>query len=577
MNRILAFLIIFIFSSLLYSQPYFQKVTSGLIVNDNTWSEGCAWADYDNDGDMDLVVSTFNDYCWPCYFPIQLYRNNGDGTFERVGSGPIANEVTAGFGCAWGDYDNDGRIDLFIATGFGLNNLLFHNEGNGNFTKVTNSVVTGDGGFSASGCWLDYDKDGWLDLFVLNQQNDFLYHNNGNGTFTKIISGAIINDGLFGRSCAVGDYDNDGYPDLIITTWGGPVRLYHNERNGTFSITNAVIPNINNYHDGVSFGDYDNDGWLDLFICSINSGNNILLHNNAGVYSQVFYVPSLESGPESFGCTWLDFDNDGWLDLFVTNNGNHNFLYRNNNGNGFTKLTNELISNEIVYGIGSSTSDINLDGKLEIFVANNGTSNSPSNNLLYQNVTPNPGKFIGIKLKGCNFNKSAIGARITVKAGGRTFTKEVSGGGGYHSQDMTFQHFGIGSASIVDSVIVKWTTGSVQKLANVQPNQYISISECTIGIISYSSELPERFELGQNYPNPFNPSTILKFSLPKNSDVTLKIYDNTGKEVQTLLSTNLQAGTYGVEYNAEGMSSGIYYYRLLAGSYAETKKMVLIK
>jgi hypothetical protein len=560
-----------------FSQPYFQKITNGLIVNDNSWSEGCAWSDYDNDGYMDVVVTTFNDYCWPCYFPIQLYHNNGDGTFTKITTGPIPNEITAGFGCSWGDYDNDGKPDLFVATGFGLNNLLFHNDGNGNFTKITSGPVVNDGGFSISGNWLDYDKDGWLDLFVANQGNNFLYHNNGNGTFTKITSGAIVNDGLNTRSCAVGDYDNDGYPDIITTSWGGLVRLYHNNGNGTFSVTNGVIPNINGYHDGVSFGDYDNDGWLDLFICSINSGNNILLHNNGGTFSQVNYAPSLDNGPQSFGCTWLDFDNDGWLDLFVTNNGSPNFLYKNNNGNGFTRISNEIISVETVYGIGCSTADINLDGKMDLFVANNGTSNLPANNLLYQNITQSPGNFIGVKLKGCNLNKSAIGARVTVKAGGHTYMREISGGGGYHSQDMTFQHFGIGNATTIDSIIVKWTTGNIQRLANVSPNHYITIDECLIGIISYGNEIPARYALNQNYPNPFNPSTRINFNIPKSSYITIKVYDNTGKEIRTLVSSEFQAGYYGIDFEAEDVSSGIYYYRLIASDFTETKKMVLIK
>jgi hypothetical protein len=577
MKNIFIFLFLSGIINLIFPQPYFQKITTGLIVNNNSWSEGCAWADYDDDGYMDVVVTTFNDYCWPCYFPLQLYLNNGNGTFTRVTTGPIPNEITAGFGCSWGDYDNDGKIDLFVCTGFGLNNLLFHNNGNGNFTKITSGIIVNDGGFSVSSSWLDYDKDGWLDLFVCNQQNDFLYHNNGNGTFTKVVSGSIVNDGLSGRSCASGDYDNDGRQDIIITSWAGPVRLYHNNGNGTFSTTSGIIPNFNAYYDAVSFGDYDNDGWLDLFICAINSGNNILLHNNGGSFSQAFYAPSFDNGPQSFGATWTDFDNDGWLDLFVTNNGNHNFLYRNNTGIGFTKITNEIITVELVHGIGCSTSDINMDGKMDFFVANNGTSSLPANNLLYQNITQNSNNYIGIKLKGCILNRSAIGARVTVKAGGRVFIREVSGGGGYHSQDMTFQHFGIGNAALIDSIIVKWTTGNISRLANIQPNQYITIDECLIGIISYSSEIPVTYSLSQNYPNPFNPTTRIKFGLPKSSGVSLKIFDINGKEISDLINSELNAGYYEYEYDASNLSSGVYLYQLNTDDFKEVKKMVYVK
>jgi len=575
MKTILYIFIIMFISYHSFSQPYFQKITTGQIVNNNTFSEGCAWGDYDSDGDMDVVVTTFDDYCWPCYFPIQLYRNDGTGNFTKITTGAIATESSESLGCSWGDYDNDGKLDLFVCTLFGLNNLLFHNEGNGNFTKVTDGIVVNDGGSSISCAWVDYDKDGWLDLFVLNQQNDFLYHNNGNGTFTKIVSGAIVNDGLSGRSCAVGDYNNDGWVDIITTAWGGPVRLFNNY-NGTFILTSGVIPNLNAYYDGVSFGDYDNDGWLDLFICAINSGNNKLLHNNNGSFSSVILAPSLESGPESYGCTWADIDNNGWLDLFVTNMNNTNFLYVNNGGS-FTKINGEVIVFEQVYGIGNSSTDINLDGKIDLFVANNGLGSIPNNNLLYKNIYTTSNNFIGLKLKGCSLNKSAIGARIKVKAGGKTYIREVSGGGGFHSQDMMFQHFGISNSTIVDSIIVTWTTGNVQKLSNIQANQYITIDECLIGIISHNSEVPTMFSLSQNYPNPFNPTTKINFALPKSGNVVLRLFDNLGKEVSTLINSDLNAGYYEFEYNNSDLSSGIYYYRITTDSYTETKKMVLIK
>jgi hypothetical protein len=142
---------------------------------------------------------------------------------------------------------------------------------------------------------------------------------------------------------------------------------------------------------------------------------------------------------------------------------------------------------------------------------------------------------------------------------------------------MTYQHFGISNASVVDSIVVKWTTGNVQKLANVQPNQYITIDECLLGIISYNNEIPQQYALSQNYPNPFNPTTRIKFALPESGNVILKLYDNLGKEISTLVNENLNAGQYEYEFDGSNLGSGVYYYKIFSDNFVETKKMVLVK
>ncbi|MBZ0204077.1 MAG: FG-GAP-like repeat-containing protein [Ignavibacteria bacterium] len=559
--------------------PCFAKITSGSIVNDGGYGQGNAWGDYDNDGDLDLAVTPYNDGCQSCTYPILLYRNDG-GTFTRILTGPIAAEMTRGFGCTWGDYDNDGWLDLFVSTGNQnpLNNLLFHNEGSGNFTKVTSGSIVNETS-SSSGCaWLDYDKDGWLDLFVVNglSQSDFLYHNNGNGTFTKVTSGSIVNDASYGRGCGIGDYDNDGWPDIFVANYYGQNDfLYRNTGNGTFVLTSNVIPSDNANGSGGTFGDYDNDGWLDLFVTN-NSSNNRLYHNNGnGTFSIASSsLPNNESGPNSFGCSWFDYDNDGRLDLYVVNWG-PSFMYKNNGAGNFTRIMDEVIS-ESTFGISPSYTDINLDGKLEIFNANNGLNGSPQNDIIYQINCP-VGNYIGIKLKGCTLNKSGIGARVTVKAGGSIYIRELTGGQGCLTQNMLYQHIGIGSAATIDSVIVKWTTGAVQKVSNVNINQYILVDECTVGLISNTTEIPEKFSLKQNYPNPFNPLTRIMFDLPEASNVILKLYDNTGKEILAMLNEELKAGTYTFELNGSNLSSGVYFYKITAGSNVDTKKMVLVK
>lgn len=559
--------------------PCFTKITNGVIVNDNAWGEGCAWGDYDNDGDQDLVVTNFNDGCHSCNYPVLFYRND-IVTFSKITTGPIATEVIRGFGCTWGDYDNDGKLDLFITAGWDppSNDLLYHNEGGGNFTKITNGSIVNSGGSSQSCAWIDYDRDGWLDMFVVNgnSENDFLFHNDGTGSFIRITSGSIVNDGSYGRSVCTGDYDNDGWPDIFITCFSGQTdRLYRNNGNGTFSLTSGVVPADNSNGSGCAFGDYDNDGWLDLIVTNL-SGSNFLYHNEGnGTFSRIFSGPGSE-GAGSFGATWADYDNDGRLDLYIGNYNANSYLYKNLGGGSFVKVTDESITNEVTFAIGTSAVDFDMNGKMDFFAANNGIGSPSNNDLLYQNNCT-AGNYIGIKLKGCTSNKCGIGSRIIVKASGNTYIREVSGGSGYHSQDMLWQLVGVGNASIIDSVIVKWTTGNIQRISNVSINQYILVEECLIGLISNTTEIPQSFSLSQNSPNPFNPSTKIKFTLPQNSAVKLQLFDNLGKEVSNLIDKELSAGFFEYEFDGSSLSSGIYFYRLSTEKFVSTKKMVLIK
>src|SRR6266536_1263721 len=184
------------------ARAQFTAITNGPVVTERGDSTGCAWADYDNDGYLDLFVSNFGT---PFNF---LYHNNGDGSFTRVTNGIIATAQGQAEGAAWADYDNDGDLDLFVSVGLGGNDLLYRNNGDGTFTKVTSGPVVQSGGNSRGCAWGDYDNDGSLDLFVANEQgqNNFLFHNNGDGTFARIASGSIVNDGGASYGCAWGDY-----------------------------------------------------------------------------------------------------------------------------------------------------------------------------------------------------------------------------------------------------------------------------------------------------------------------------------------------------------------------------------
>ena len=257
----------------------FTRITAGSIVNDIAVAQGCSWADYDNDGYVDLFVANGGGALSENNF---LYHNNGDGTFTKVTAGSIVNDGGFSVGCAWADYDNDGDLDLFVSNLAGTN-FLYRNDGGGNFTKITTGNIVTDPSSGVGCAWGDYDDDGFPDLFIANggDLNNSLYHNNGDGTFTKITTGNIVNAGGFSVGCAWADYDNDGFLDLVVANRLGNEFLYHNNGDGTFTrMTSSVVEHGGGNSNGVAWGDYNDDGFLDLFVTNWNVENNFLYLNN---------------------------------------------------------------------------------------------------------------------------------------------------------------------------------------------------------------------------------------------------------------------------------------------------------
>ncbi len=454
----------------------FTKLTTGAIVNDIATSRGSAWADYDNDGDVDLFRANSNGE------NNVLYRNNGDGTFTKINNIIIVQDDGTSLGCSWGDYDNDGNLDLFVANANNESNVLYRNNGNGTFTKVSTGAIVNDGGDSKGCAWGDYDNDGNLDLFVANKdQNSFLYHNNGNGTFTKITDGDIVSNVGDSEGCSWGDFDNDGDLDLFVANISDQNNfLYQNNGNGTFKkITAGPIVTDGGQSRGGSWGDYDNDGDLDLYVTNKNQRN--FLYRNDGppnyTFTKITSDVIVAEIAQSQGSIWDDFDNDGDLDLFVANDANQNdFLFRNNGDATFTKITSGAVVQDTTQGgISSVSGDYDNDGDLDLFVANSARKNS-----LFSN-NGNSNSWINIRCVGTISNTSAIGAKVGVKAtiNGKPFwqIRDVSGQTGYLSQNSLNAEFGLGNATIIDSVKIEWPSRITQFLTNEGVNQFLTVME----------------------------------------------------------------------------------------------------
>jgi hypothetical protein len=565
---------------------------AGDFVNDGGASRSVNFVDYDNDGDLDLYVSNgkrFGQFSF-------LYRNEA-GQFTRVlGSTPF-NDSLPFDGSSWADFDNDGNLDMCTVTWYDSVNVLYKNNGTGSFTFLVNSPVVTDRGFSESCSWGDYDNDSLVDLFVCNSKpsgsRNRLYKNLGNGNFTRIDSGVIFTDvGFLSRCVNWIDIDNDGDQDIFVANESGSSDyMYKNNGNGYFTKVTGIAPTTTAGASwSSSWGDYDNDGDFDLFVANSENQKNLLYRNEGNFsFTRILNDPIVNDNGYHSSSGWGDYDNDGDLDMFVTqaygppNTPLVNLLFKNQlmetGTASFVKITTGDLVNDPGYSYGFAWADWDADGDLDIFTAK--TYNENENNSAFLN-NGNNNKWLEIKLTGNATNRSAIGSKVKIRAiinGSPVWlTRSVEGQSGYCGQNLDL-HFGLGNTSIVDSIKVEWQSGNIEHYTLIQPDRIIRIVEGTgvIGIEQNGTEVPEGFRLFQNYPNPFNPETVFSFDIDKNGFTELKIYDVLGNEIKALLSEDLKAGSYKIRFNASGYSSGVYFYSLSSGNYNQTKKMIILK
>ena len=593
MRSLLASLAVTMIAVTVSAQTTFTRITEGIMVNDPGDSRSVNWIDYDNDGDLDIFVTNGTEGGADNF----LYRNDA-GTFVKITDDPIVTDHTPSDGSTWGDYDNDGDVDCFVANWYNINNLLYANDGDGTFSQVTTGPVVNDHGYSESGSWADYDNDGWLDLIVANSagtnHSNFLYHNNGDGNFTRITEGDLATNQGSSRAPMWCDYDNDADLDIFIPNESGETDfLYRNEGGGSFTrITEGPVVTTNGTSMSASWGDYDNDGDFDLFVANAGGSPNncnqadFLFRNEGnGTFTRMTDSEVELHGGCSFGSLWADFDNDANLDLFVTNGfratGNTCFLYMNNGDGTFSFVTEGEIVTDGGWTYGCAAADYDRDGDLDVYVA---TWTPPTeNDRLYRNnaTSENYYTWLNLRLVGTLSNLSAIGARISVKTVVNNIPlwqmREVSGQSGYCGQTLE-QHFGLALADTVDSLVIRWPSGITETYTNIPVNQHLTFTENGgVAGVGPQGAAPAQFGLRVAYPNPFNPSTEIVFELPRVSTVSLKIFDISGREVETLVSDTRTEGTHHVLWNSGVAASGVYFCRMQAGDYAAALKLIKVE
>jgi hypothetical protein len=511
-----------------------QKIRKYIVESTGS---GVAFIDYDNDGWPDVFVvngTTLDGFPKGQEPTSHLYHNNHDGTFTDVtGQAGVALKGWGQGVCA-GDYDNDGYTDLFVT--FWGQDVLLHNNGNGTFTDVTQKVgLLQPGVHWSTGCsFVDYDKDGHLDLFVAQYLNfrpaelhdsslasacdwmgvkvfcgpmglegtrNELFHNNGDGTFTNVSESSGVSKPAPGHCFTplTADFDNDGWPDIYVACDSSPNLLFHNNHNGTFSETGLLAGVAFNGDGrlqagmGVDAGDYDGDGLLDIIKTNFSQDTPTLYHNNGdGSFTDLTYQALLGVSTRflGWGALFVDVDNDGWPDIFMANGhvypeirtrhmdteyfqpkllfwNTHNGKFKNvslDAGPGVMEATNSH---------GLAAADVDNDGSVELLVNN---ADAPPS--LLKNDGEH-GNWLLLKLIGTKANRDAIGARVTLSAGGHVQMREVRSGGSYVSQSDLRLHFGLGQAKKADWLQIRWPIQppDVEKIENVPANRILTIRE----------------------------------------------------------------------------------------------------
>jgi len=487
---------------------------------------GAAFFDYDNDGDMDVLIvngSTLSNMKRGGDPMLALFRNDGKGHFADVTSSSDIRARGWGMGACVADYDGDGFQDVYI-TAFGPN-VLLRNRGDGTFTDVTARAGVGDSRWSTNCAFGDYDRDGDLDLYVANYakfdetipkrgaapnckymgldvmcgpqglagEPDALYRNNGDGTFTDVTrSSGIVDPGDYGFGVLFSDLDDDGWLDIFVANDSVPNLLFRNNRDGTFSeigLRSGLALNGDGKAQasmGADAADYDGDGRLDLFVTNFSQDYNTLYQNSAaGFFADVSHQAGVVPRSLSYlgwGTGFVDVDNDGLLDLFVANGHVYpeidrsgrgtNYLQRKqvfiNEGNAqFRDATSEIGGGLLVEksSRGAAFGDIDNDGDTDVVVIN--MNDRPT---LLRNDTDAANNWIALKLEGRSPNRDAIGARVWLQEEGSLQVAEVRSGGSYLSHSDMRVHFGLGRRTQVPPVKVRWPDGAVERFEGLAPN-----------------------------------------------------------------------------------------------------------
>lgn len=509
--------VIFFISINLHSQPNFTLASESILTG--SYCDDGAWGDYDNDGFLDHFAS-----------PGKLFHNKGDGTFELMEDHGIDAD---GWGY-WIDYDNNGSLDLSAYSSSKSEFSIFSNNGNGTFSKIeiNNAIVLNE-------CsWADYDNDGYVDVVIFDYPGSaLLYKNDGQGAFIEI-------EGFFnlsgdGEGGAWGDYNNDGLIDFFINDYGDENYLLKNNGDGSFTYITGVNVTSDKWSTGGCWVDFNNDGYLDMAVTTLEE-NSLYINNGDGTFTTVTDGDIVNTYSSTRNAAWGDYDNDGDLDYFVPNGRplfNNNELYSNNGDGTFTTETNNVITDVVSGCHGPSWGDYDRDGDIDLS-ALSGYDNLSGGHFFINNGNGN--NWINIKCTGIISNRSAIGTKVRVRA--EIFGNDVwqlsliavpYSQQGQHSLNA---EFGLGDATVIDTILVEWPSGIITVLTDISLNQYIEIDEIADQVVFYSHPTDQFICKGESIvlsAKAISPDPPISYQWQKNGE------DIPGETTDTLVLNNV--------------------------------------
>lgn len=581
----------------------FKHNADRLVDIENAFGTGAAWFDFDRDGDLDLYLTQRNG-------ANKLFRNNGGAAFSDIAE--ALGVRAAGYDCAGvavADFNNDGWLDMYVTTA--REDILYKNVNGEKFVNIYRSAGFDPQwmGRGTSASWGDYDNDGFLDLYVAQhidtrsphfENGDRLFHNSGDETF-RDVSHLLGEDNLSGFGFIAGwsDFDNDNDLDIYLINdcpfSPKPHRLFRNDGGSDplgwqfTEVSNLIGGDVCQNGMGIAIGDYNRDGWQDYFFTNI--GRAMLCENREGLFEDVTAranvdyakVPLTDKTAITWGCNFVDYDLDGWLDLFVAagplrhtdlNNTQPNLLFRNDkNGETFTDVSATSGVDNPLPGRTSIFGDYDGDGDPDLYLVNYG-----NDSFLFRNENASGNHFLIVELQGTRSNRDGIGAklRLTMPDGAAQYQETHSGsslGGG----DDLAAYFGLGKDLAAKSLQIRWPSGILQTLNDIDANQRLKVVEPSV-----PDGLPQDVVLLESYPNPFNPVTTIRWGLPKAGMLSLKVYNTIGQAVKTLAAGTYDSGYYavtwdGTDENRLKLASGMYIVQLTAGALVESRKIILAK
>lgn len=534
MFKKLIFSFIFLLSYSTFSQVTYSDKASELGINlspsFSTVLGGVSFFDFDNDGYDDLTFASKGD------IPVKFFKNN-NGTFQEIDFG--LNITGHSKQVIWVDFDNDGDNDLFVAR-IDASNKLYQNNGSFQFTDITNaSGLSTNNEVTYGATFGDYNNDGYLDLFVSNKDDNFvipnkLYKNNGNGTFTDVsVQAGISSVGHLSFCATFFDYNNDNNMDIYISNdrYANKNILYKNNGDGTFSdVSDSSGAGVAANAMSTTIADFNADGYFDIYVTNTVEGNFLLKNNGDGTFSDVAQSTGTVFNTISWGALFFDAENDADLDLYVssmmtdTNSGMLTSGFFLCDTNGDYSIPNDAgFQSDAYVSFSSSIGDVNNDGLTDFVVINR----APDNNSLWVNQTSNSNNWIKIQLEGDTSNKNGIGNLIEVRANGRSQFKQTKMGEGYLGQNSASNIFGLSSATNIEYIKITWSsTGVTDTFENITPNRKITIKENT-GVLSTTDISLSTINV---FPNPSNEG-IYQLTLPFQNLSYVEVFDISGRLV----------------------------------------------